>query len=319
MSFCVGDILNPVTLQGAGCHTCARILTLAPSAPMFERVNFDGVDMVIRSEDKKDENNILLMMILEEYKRVWKKSDTHIIFDWYSPSALNLLSVPLLTEQKTHRNSEEYKLTLERIRRFSNDHSPTVSEGPPSPMEKTVEKVENNIRSIFPFGPTPSKIAPMSHSIDTIPSLSSKDKASNASIREYVSMIKTLKTQKSFQLNQTMEKDLANISRKPNKFKQIVQKLSLALKAKLGVTQVIDSDTDTEAEDASDTEDNGNHEQSWPMHSDDHDFSNQHPRGNCRFAAGYTIPKPFVASLYSMAYYTPGFLELIEALLNPAE
>mmetsp|Transcript_42093 Transcript_42093/g.54220 ORF Transcript_42093/g.54220 Transcript_42093/m.54220 type:complete len:227 (+) Transcript_42093:3016-3696(+) len=54
------------------------------------------------------------------------------------------------------------------------------------------------------------------------------------------------------------------------------------------------------------------------MTTDDIEFACSEPRGNCRFAAGYTIPKPFIAALYSMAYYTPGFLELIEALLIPS-
>jgi hypothetical protein len=82
LSFCVGDVLDPTILQAAGCHTCARILTLAPSAPIMEKSSFDGVEMVIKSEDKKDENNILLMMILEEYKQVWNKHDFHMMFDW---------------------------------------------------------------------------------------------------------------------------------------------------------------------------------------------------------------------------------------------
>jgi hypothetical protein len=82
ISYCVGDVLDPTTLQAAGCHTCARILTLAPSAPTFEKANFDGTELVIRSDDKKDESNILLMLVLEEYRSVWKRSDIHIIFDW---------------------------------------------------------------------------------------------------------------------------------------------------------------------------------------------------------------------------------------------
>jgi len=58
-------------------------------------------------------------------------------------------------------------------------------------------------------------------------------------------------------------------------------------------------------------------EDSNEISKDDLEFSERFPRGNCLFAAGSTIPKAFIASLFSMAYYTPGFLELIEALLNP--
>jgi hypothetical protein len=55
-----------------------------------------------------------------------------------------------------------------------------------------------------------------------------------------------------------------------------------------------------------------------PMTSDDLDFARQDARGNPRFAAGDTVPKPFIAALFGMAYYTPGFLEIIEALLIPS-
>jgi hypothetical protein len=41
------------------------------------------------------------------------------------------------------------------------------------------------------------------------------------------------------------------------------------------------------------------------------------PRAHYRFAAGRALPKPFIAAMYSMAYFTPGVLELIEALVNP--
>jgi hypothetical protein len=51
---------------------------------------------------------------------------------------------------------------------------------------------------------------------------------------------------------------------------------------------------------------------------DDQEFAERSPRANCLFAAGFTIPKSFIAALYSMAYYTPGFMELVEALLNPS-
>jgi hypothetical protein len=39
--------------------------------------------------------------------------------------------------------------------------------------------------------------------------------------------------------------------------------------------------------------------------ADDLEFAERFPRGNCLFAAGSTVPKAFIASLYSMAYYTP--------------
>jgi hypothetical protein len=36
-----------------------------------------------------------------------------------------------------------------------------------------------------------------------------------------------------------------------------------------------------------------------------------------RFAAGHMLPKPFISAMFSMAYYTPGVLELLEGLMNP--
>jgi len=42
-------------------------------------------------------------------------------------------------------------------------------------------------------------------------------------------------------------------------------------------------------------------------------------RSHPRFAAGHVLPKPCISAVYSMAYYTPGVLELLEALINPAK
>mmetsp|Transcript_17803 Transcript_17803/g.35176 ORF Transcript_17803/g.35176 Transcript_17803/m.35176 type:complete len:340 (+) Transcript_17803:1497-2516(+) len=42
-------------------------------------------------------------------------------------------------------------------------------------------------------------------------------------------------------------------------------------------------------------------------------------RSHPRFAAGHVLPKPCISAVYSMAYYTPGVLELLEALANPAK
>ena len=42
-------------------------------------------------------------------------------------------------------------------------------------------------------------------------------------------------------------------------------------------------------------------------------------RCHYRFASGRVLPKPFIAGLYSMAYYTPGVLELFEALIDPSK
>mmetsp|Transcript_54266 Transcript_54266/g.107740 ORF Transcript_54266/g.107740 Transcript_54266/m.107740 type:complete len:463 (+) Transcript_54266:92-1480(+) len=43
------------------------------------------------------------------------------------------------------------------------------------------------------------------------------------------------------------------------------------------------------------------------------------PRAHPRFAAGHVLPKPCISAVYSMAYYTPGVLELLDALANPAK
>lgn len=46
-------------------------------------------------------------------------------------------------------------------------------------------------------------------------------------------------------------------------------------------------------------------------------FSAAEPRTHPRYAAGRVLPKPTIAALYSMAYYTPAVLELLEAMINP--
>ena len=48
-------------------------------------------------------------------------------------------------------------------------------------------------------------------------------------------------------------------------------------------------------------------------------FANAEPRTHPRYAAGRVLPKPTIAGLYSMAYYTPGVLELFEAMINPVK
>ena len=51
----------------------------------------------------------------------------------------------------------------------------------------------------------------------------------------------------------------------------------------------------------------------------DVELMQKEPRCHYRFAGGRVLPKPALASLFSMAFYTPGVLELLEALINPAK
>mmetsp|Transcript_75585 Transcript_75585/g.214997 ORF Transcript_75585/g.214997 Transcript_75585/m.214997 type:complete len:179 (+) Transcript_75585:3865-4401(+) len=55
------------------------------------------------------------------------------------------------------------------------------------------------------------------------------------------------------------------------------------------------------------------------LSADDVHFSNVEPRGHHRFAAGRVLPMPYIAALYTQAYYTPGVLEMLEALVNPGK
>ena len=55
------------------------------------------------------------------------------------------------------------------------------------------------------------------------------------------------------------------------------------------------------------------------LHPGDIEYSRTNHRCHYRFAAGRILPKPFVAAVFSKAYYTPGVLELVEALVNPAK
>jgi hypothetical protein len=48
-------------------------------------------------------------------------------------------------------------------------------------------------------------------------------------------------------------------------------------------------------------------------------FAVKEPRCHYRYAAGRILPKPLIAGVYSMAYYTPGVLELFEALIDPSK
>lgn len=54
------------------------------------------------------------------------------------------------------------------------------------------------------------------------------------------------------------------------------------------------------------------------MQSDsDRTFFNRHPRANPRFTSGCVIPKGDIAALYASAFYTPGILEVLQAMINP--
>eukprot|EP00613_Pedinella_sp_CCMP2098_P026518 CAMPEP_0171709426 /NCGR_PEP_ID=MMETSP0991-20121206/15459_1 /TAXON_ID=483369 /ORGANISM="non described non described, Strain CCMP2098" /LENGTH=624 /DNA_ID=CAMNT_0012299507 /DNA_START=17 /DNA_END=1892 /DNA_ORIENTATION=- len=48
-------------------------------------------------------------------------------------------------------------------------------------------------------------------------------------------------------------------------------------------------------------------------------FAGSSPRCHYRFASGGVLPKPLIAGVFSMAYYTPGVLELFEALIDPSK
>ena len=51
----------------------------------------------------------------------------------------------------------------------------------------------------------------------------------------------------------------------------------------------------------------------------DRAFMVKYPRCHYRYASGRVLPKPLIAGVYSMAYYTPGVLELFEALIDPSK
>jgi len=48
-------------------------------------------------------------------------------------------------------------------------------------------------------------------------------------------------------------------------------------------------------------------------------FARHDSRCHYRFAAGRVLPKPDLCAIFSMAFYTPGVLELLEALINPSK
>jgi hypothetical protein len=58
---------------------------------------------------------------------------------------------------------------------------------------------------------------------------------------------------------------------------------------------------------------------SGTRHASDDAVADLEARAHCRYAAGNVLPKPYLAAMFSMAYYTPGVLELVEALVNPAK
>mmetsp|Transcript_1266 Transcript_1266/g.1618 ORF Transcript_1266/g.1618 Transcript_1266/m.1618 type:complete len:1377 (+) Transcript_1266:55-4185(+) len=209
VSFCVGDPLNPLVLQAAGVDTCARLLTIAPSAPPTE-ISPDGATLLIRSDEKMDESNLMLVMVLEQHMSAWGRTDFKAIFDWYAPSSLNLLPFPKLPPQPLR-----VKPRLDSIRRGSFqipvNFSPTMTKKKASLTAVSPEEITEEEQT--KFDPSPSRIVTPS------------------------------------------EGDIA--------------------------------------------------------------YSESNPRGHYRFAAGQVIPKPFIAALYSMAYYTPGVLEIMESLINP--
>lgn len=51
----------------------------------------------------------------------------------------------------------------------------------------------------------------------------------------------------------------------------------------------------------------------------DMSYAAREPRCHYRFAAGQVLPKPHIAAMFSMAYYTPGVLEMLESLVNPGK
>jgi hypothetical protein len=384
ISYCVGDVLDPTTLQGAGCHTCTRILTLAPSAPKMERSEFDGAELVIRSDDKKDESNILLMMLFEEYKTTWKISNTHIIFDWYSPTAMNLLPVPKLTERLIKKfSASDFSLSSLNLRsvnkgngggasgngggsndpssiRFlpklssfdsssssgssSNNTSTTnlAATSTTSSMRNTTNNNNNNNKgfsfSSFLFswtrsGPTTKQVTPaadqgledddaddgddnlgnVAPSVPGSPKLPAPLKKAS-SVQMYVSTFDAEQSKKIF-----LEKKQKNRQHNDKNKKKNIKKtsdLDLEKESKKKLSDAFSDDSSSEENDEDEEEDGVIGEN---MSEDDLNFAKAFPRANILFAAGYSIPKSFIAALSSMAYYTPGFLELIEALLNPSE
>jgi hypothetical protein len=271
ISFCVGDVLDPLTLQGAGCHTCSRIITLAPSAPEYT----DEAEIIVKSDEKMDENNIFLVKIFNQYQNIWKRSRRfRVIFDWYSAESMNILPVPLvpiesqekhyqsissdsssLNDQGHHSIGEESQSSRPAllVSQIDSDESRKISQSASSSISTPRDKKKDN----------GGGGAEASGSTTGLSSPSSHRKVAPAPL--------------------PIEGRPSSPSQAPLLFNSID-----------AVNQGI------------------------KMSADDIEFARHDPRGNCRFAAGDTIPKSFIAGLYSMAYYTPGFLEFIEALLMPS-
>ena len=56
-----------------------------------------------------------------------------------------------------------------------------------------------------------------------------------------------------------------------------------------------------------------------PAHAIDDALAELEPRAHPRFASGGVLPKPYLAAMFSMAFYAPGVLELVEGLANPGK
>mmetsp|Transcript_7239 Transcript_7239/g.8618 ORF Transcript_7239/g.8618 Transcript_7239/m.8618 type:complete len:1441 (+) Transcript_7239:158-4480(+) len=304
-----GDPKRMATLLEAGVETCEQFITLAPTAPPADMGGLDGTMM--------DRENLLACSVLEHHLERWDRTDLAPVYDWFHPDAIKFMSPPpapqhvlmqsnvansfksfglLLQEKEKHHQLNPGGLTsipsISTIQpTISSTLHPSIDTIKPTPGIKTsnYRRATFNISNRISSPSSISRLSKLQGPLQGPPKPKGQTRSKKQSLKE--------------------KEKLKQQQQQPSKGWGTVKKLFVEPASSLAPANKIHPDTILE--DLVDGLPN--------LLQGDMEFARIENRCHYRFAAGRVLPKPAIAALFSMAYYTPGILELIEALVNPTK
>ena len=299
--FVVGNCLDPGVLAVAGVPNCSRLLSIAPNAHPLGGTgaaldalaaatvtgpNLTSEAAVVKGkalEFKLDEANMVLVMLVEKFEAdVWTSRTAPMvgIFDWYNPKSLRLLPPPTC-KAPTPAAAAAARNAITAA---------AVAEAQAALAAKNPQSSQRSHSS------SGARLGGASSSARN--TSSSKQAAATVSPEELLAAHfgPPLRYFEKASGGELLEHRLFPAPAEPPAGATGAPGAAHALRSHMS--------SSTGSADAGEYDDV---------------YQERHPRAAFRFAGGRVVPKPSVAAMFSMAFHSPGALELFEALIHPAK
>mmetsp|Transcript_22587 Transcript_22587/g.52364 ORF Transcript_22587/g.52364 Transcript_22587/m.52364 type:complete len:1354 (+) Transcript_22587:312-4373(+) len=309
-----GNPRDPLTLAAAGVATCGRICTLSSNS------GYTGVTRITDDVDPYmvDATNVLTASVLESVLSEWEHAKLAVVYDWQSQS--NIVQLP-----RTPKNGSE-RTDMVGMGALSYMRNKAVRE-----KEKQALSRKNSLfGAVGAISPIQSQLSRKKYSVQPAPLVDPELEKRERRERE----LSKRRESGSLDAEAGAEAGASPVASARMMQKQMTRALSEVEHAAENAAGKFESALDHVEEGAEKMFEQGVKKFSRPKHTileakiseeesglsaDDVHFSNVEPRGHHRFAAGRVLPMPYIAALYTQAYYTPGVLEMLEALVNPGK